>query len=172
MAISVEDGTGVPGADSYISVDDAGLYCTARGLTFADGADADKEAALRRATAALDAMYRSRFPGSKANGRSQSLEWPRTGAEDAEGEEISDDEVPVEVLNAVCEMAVRELAEPGSMLPDLERGGQVRALKAGSVSIEYGANAEARTTFQLIDGLLSGLLGAQVYPFAGTAIRG
>ena len=73
MALTVEDGTGLVGADSYVSVADCETYCDARGLTFSGAATADKEAALRRATASIDAMYRSRFPGQRrqSTGRAQ-----------------------------------------------------------------------------------------------------
>ena len=95
------------------------------------------------------------------------------GAYDVEGNIIGSDEVPVEIINATIEAALRELATPGSMLPDLERGGQLKRVKAGSVEVEYGSNATATTDFQLIDGLLSGLLqsggGGGMF---GVAVRG
>lgn len=172
MSFVLEDGTAPDGANSYLSVDDANTYCSDRGLTFAASPTTLGEEALVRATAALDAMYRGRFPGYRTNGRSQSLEWPRTAAYDAEWNPIDNDEIPVEVKNAVAEMAVRELEAPGSMMPDLERGGQVRRLKAGSVEVEYGSNSTATTTFQLIDGIMAPLLGAGTASFVGYAIRG
>lgn len=173
MTIVVEDGTGVEDANSYVSLDDCAAYCLARGLTFATSPSSLGEQALIRATAAIDSSYRGRFPGYKANFRSQGLEWPRAVAYDAEGDLIPGDEVPVEIVNATCEAAVREFATPGSMAPDLERGGSVKRLKAGSVEIEYGANAMARTTFTVIDGILSAILesgsGGGLF---GTAVRG
>jgi hypothetical protein len=172
MALTVEDGSGVAGADSYISVADAETYCTARGLTFATGTTDNKEAALRRATVALDAMYRTRFPGYRTNARSQVFEWPRQAAFDMEENVIASNEIPIEVKNAVCEMAVRELAEAGSMMPDLERGGHIQSLRAGSVGIEFGNNALATTTFQLIDGILASLLGPAPSRMSGVAVRG
>lgn len=173
MTLVVEDGSGLAEANSYVSMDDCAAYCTARGLTFVTSPSVDGEAALIRATAAIDATYRGRFPGYKASGRSQSLEWPRGQAYDAEGLLIAGDEIPIEIINATCEAAVRELAEPNSMMPDLERGGSVKRLKAGSVEIEYGANAEARTTFTLIGGILSAILsGGSSGGLYGVAARG
>jgi hypothetical protein len=151
----VEDGTGLSSSNSYASETTLGTYCDDRGITLASG---DAEAALVRASAAIDAIYRDRFPGFKRNGRAQAMEWPRSGAYDNADEIIADDEVPVEIIQATCEAAVRELADPGSMMPDLERGGGVRRLKAGSVEIEYGANALNQTTFTAIGNLLSGLI--------------
>lgn len=172
MTITVEDGSGIASANAYISVDDCNTYCADRGLTFATSPTSLGEQAIVRATAALDAMYRARFPGYRTDGRSQGLEWPRTAAYDVDWYPINNDEVPIEVKNAVCEMAVRELADPGSMLPDLDRGGQVQSLRAGTVEIVYGSNAVARTTFQLVDGIMARLLGPSNASFVGYASRG
>ncbi|HWV44124.1 DnaT-like ssDNA-binding protein [Pseudorhodoplanes sp.] len=173
MALEVEDGTGKSGAESYVSVADAASYCDARGLMFSTGETVAKEAALRRATTAIDALYGSRFPGARLNGRAQALQWPRTDAYDADGEEIASSEIPDEVIKATCEFAVRELAEPGSTMPDLERGGAIRALRAGSVSIEYAGNATARTVYSIVDGILATLLKARdMASFQAEASRG
>lgn len=172
MSLIVEDGTAVANANSYVSLDDAVTYATARGLTLTPSPSSLSEQAIIRATAALDAMYRMSFPGYKTNGRSQSLEWPRTDAYDYDGQAILANTVPIEVVNATCEIAVRELATPGSMMPDLDRGGNIRSLRAGSVAIEYGANASAQTTYTIIDGILSAIIGSTQASFVGTAVRG
>lgn len=158
MSLDVETGSGSPDSNSYVSLSDASDYASDHGLTFPASPAGPAEAALIRATAAIDATYRARFPGQRTNGRSQSLEWPRKYAGDAAGEPIADDEIPQEIINATIEAAVRELALPNSMMPDLERGGQIKSIQAGSVAIEYGGNATARTAFTLIDGILSSLI--------------
>lgn len=158
MSIVVETGAGLSTSNAYCSVDDCSAYCTARGLTFGTSPTATGEQAIIRASAAIDGLYRTRFPGFKRNGRDQAMEWPRSSAYDNADNLIADDEIPIEIVQATCEAAVRELAESGSMMPDLERGGGVRRLKAGSVEIEYGANASNQTTFTAIANLLSGLL--------------
>jgi hypothetical protein len=158
MTIVVEDGSGKSDANSYVSVADASDYAAARGLTFTTSPSGSAEAALIRGTAAIDAAYRSRFPGQRANGRTQALEWPRKYAGDAEGNPIGSDEIPQEVINATIEAAVREMASPNSMMPDLERGGAIKEIQAGSVDITYADGAPVATSFQLIEGILSGLL--------------
>jgi Putative DnaT-like ssDNA binding protein len=165
----VEDGTGLSTANSYVSEDDADTYFDAKGNTdWTDSSD-DKEAALVRATQAIDATYRMRFPGYKTELRNQALEWPRTSAYDAQNNIVEG--VPVEIIQATCEAALRELTDPNSMRPDLSRGGDVRRLQAGSVSIEYGAGSSTVTTYTLIDGILSGLLGPKSI-FNAVAVRG
>lgn len=158
MTLVVEDGTGLSTAESYVSVADCAAYATARALSFSTEDTAAAEAALRRATAWIDGQYRSRFSGVRQHRRLQALEWPRGWAEDNECNPISASEVPVEIVHATCEAAVRELAKPGSMSPDLKRGGAIKRVKAGSVEVEYGAGATATTVFATIDGILASLL--------------
>ncbi len=168
----VEDGTGLPLADSYASEDFLDDYVDDRGLTLASG---DAETALIRASAAIDARYAGAYPGYRLAGRSQGLEWPRQNAWDAQGWLIRDDAVPIEVMQATCEAALRELAEPGSMMPDLKRGGAIQSVRAGSVAVTYAANATATTTFTIIDGLMAPILsGAQSGGggMFGMAVRG
>lgn len=98
MPLIVEDGTGLPNADSYVSVADCQAYAAAHGLAFA-GEEAALEAALRNATLYLDGEYTYR--GERATG-TQALEWPRTVV----------DGVPREVVSACCELAVRALKGP------------------------------------------------------------
>ncbi len=169
MALIVEDGTAPAGANGYITEDELDTYTDDRAITLADG---DAEAAIIRATAYIDAVYRLRFVGYKTHGRSQGLEWPRTGVLDAQYFPIGNGEIPTEIKSATCEAAIRELTTPNSMLPDLERGGSIRMLKAGSVEIEYGANATAITTYRVIDGILGNLLGALGQGFTAQTIRG
>jgi hypothetical protein len=169
MAFVVEDGTGVAGATSYCSEDDFDTYVEDRNYTVTVG---DTETALIRATQVLDATYRKRFPGYRTNGRDQNLEWPRTEATDDADNAIEVDEIPIEIIDATCELALRELASPGSTMADIDRGGQPKRLKAGSVEIEYGANATTKAVFSLIDGILDGLLAGSAGGLQGFTTRG
>jgi hypothetical protein len=171
MSLMVETGEGLAGAEAYASVADCATYASARGLTFPASPEAAAEAALRRATAWVDAKYRSRFPGQRRRQRDQALEWPRVDACDREGYAIEYDLVPAEVVSATCEAAVRELAEPGSMAPDLERGGAIKRVKAGSVEVEYSGAAGVTTTFSVVDNALGPIL-RRATPFTARAVRG
>lgn len=167
MALIVEDGSVVPGANSYVSMDFANQYHADRNNTaWADGAsspDSAREGALIRATAWLDATYRDRYPGTKVAGRSQSLQWPRKDVRDADGEPIPSDEVPVEIMWATCEAALRELSSPGSLAPDTNASQRVVRERVSELEVQYsdGKGADDMTPiFTIIDGILSGLLGA------------
>ncbi len=169
----VEDGSGVTGANSYVEQSIADDYWEDRGDATWDAAISDdKDAALVRATASIDATYRGRFPGYRTHGRGQELEWPRTDAYDTEDNLIAADEIPVEIIEATCEAALRELATPGATLPDLQPA--TKRIKAGSVEIEYASNASDQpVTFQTIDGILSGILiSGSAGGLFGVAVRG
>lgn len=115
MALTVEDGTGLSGATSYISVANADTYHAARGRSdWADAAPGDKESVLVRATSYLDSVYRHRFVGTRGSS-TQALEWPRTGVCDENGTEI--DDVPTDVSNATAELARAMLSVELAPLP-------------------------------------------------------
>lgn len=164
----------------YGTVEGADAYHEARGneawTSVASSPEDEKTAALIRATAFVDGRYLSRFPGVRTEGRSQDLQWPRIGSDgapvtDAEGNEIADDEVPAEIISAVYEAALREIESPGSLMPDLDRGGKIKSLTAGSVAITYMDGATAETVFTAIDAILAPLLGTPSKALWGFAAR-
>lgn len=131
---------------------------TAIGVT-----DEHREAALLRASEWIDAEFGSRFPGVRTEGRDQERAWPRVGSDgsvvtDLEGNEIDDDLVPIEVERATYAAALIELTDPGTLGADLERGGAVKRLKAGSVEVEYADGAPIETTRRTVLNALSGLI--------------
>lgn len=150
----------------YGTREEADTYFDARGTTaWAQAAEADRDAALVRASSYIDGRYRDRFPGRKAVGRAQPLEWPRLNAVDVSGEAIGADEVPAEVVSATYEAALREVVAVGSLSPDFLASQVVtsKRVKAGPVETEtsfgdVGGAAGARPVFAVIDDLLAGLL--------------
>lgn len=143
-------------ADSYVSVADCAAYAAKKGLAFPASPADPAEQALRRATAWIDATYRIRFPGA-ATDVWQSLEWPRAGVV-YRGEAYDETKIPQQIKDATCEAAIREIAKPGILSPDRQRGGAIKEIQAGSVDITFADNAPIETTFTAIDGLLSGFL--------------
>lgn len=145
-------------SDFYGSVSDADAYHEARANSKWAGDDAAKTAALVRASSWIDATYGLRFPGTRAGGREQVLAWPRVNASDASGEVIADDEVPAEIERATYEAALREIIAPGSLSPDLKRGGRIKSVGAGSARVEYMDGAPGGTVFTSIEGILASLV--------------
>jgi hypothetical protein len=151
----VEDGSAPEGANSLVSVEYADDYF-GENVTWAQVAD--KEAALITGTRYVMAQYRGQWPGQRTYGRDQALDWPRTGASDAEGEAIDDEDIPVEVMQAVCEAAVREGATAGYLFPD-DTGAPVKMQQVGQLKIEYDTSKRhARPVIPAIDSILSGLI--------------
>lgn len=150
MALIVEDGSRVAGADSYLSVADADTHHTARGNTGWTGDAGAKEAALRKATDYLGQTYRQRWRGVRIDSN-QALDWPRTGLA-----EIAVDGVPGDVRHATAELAL--LALTTDLNPPLARGGKVVREKVGPIETEFADAAPGRTRYPAIDGLLAPLL--------------
>jgi hypothetical protein len=118
MAIVVEDGTGVPTADSWVSIQQADTYATAMGNTaWVDGDQELKEQALRRGARFIIAVYALQFPGKRTYSIDQSLPWPRSGVVDLEGNDMASDFIPPELQKAQIEAAFREFDSPGSLIP-------------------------------------------------------
>lgn len=134
---------------NYGTVADANTYHAARGNTAWTGDDAQKLAALARASSYVDALgmrmcgtsWQSAYPGVKTGGRAQTLAWPRTGAYDVDGTAIPPDAVPWEVEHATYEAALRELATPGSLSPDFVPSQQVKREKVDVLEVEYAVTS-------------------------------
>lgn len=137
MALTVEDGSGVTGADAYISLADAEALYLSRNGTAWSGTDTLKEAAIRRATSFVDSL---RFVGSPVGKRAQALQWPREDATDRNGFDIAEDELPEEVETATGILAFVELETPGALTPEIDRTGLVKSETVGPISVEYIGN--------------------------------
>jgi hypothetical protein len=103
-ALVVEDGTGLPGANSYLDVTDADdLLSINPHLTDWTAATYDAKAGvLIWATRYLD--QKVRWNGKKTVPTS-ALRWPRTDVKDRDGVEIGENTVPEQVKHATAEMA-------------------------------------------------------------------
>lgn len=151
---TAEDGSGVTGANSFVTVAAADDYWTARNeATWAAATEAQKQAALLDATAFVSGRYRGSWPGTLYS-TAQGLDWPRLGAYDEEGRLLED--VPEPVVSACCEMALVSL-ESGRLNAALDRGGEIKREKIGPLETEYMDGAPGETSYPVIDALLSAI---------------
>lgn len=141
MALIVEDGSGVAGANSYVSVADAKVWAGARGLTL-PSADADIEKLIVKAMDLVES-YRSRFSGSKTDS-AQALQWPRTGAS-LDGAELDDDVIPTELKSAVYQLAFE--AQSTDLQPT-GSGQEVLREKVDVIETEYAKRGSGSVTPQ------------------------
>ncbi len=132
MAITVETGAIVTGANSYVSLTEARAYATARGMALpAD--DAECEAVLLKAMDYLES-FDARFKGVRVQ-RDQPLSWPRSGAE-IEGWDWASTEIPRQVINAQLALIIEvnagedPLNPPAATLPTVRK-------KVGPLEVEY-----------------------------------
>jgi hypothetical protein len=160
MSLIIEAGAGLPSADSYASVAAADARCVALGVTdWAPRSESEKEVALRRATQFMLANYRKRWAGRRVY-QAQALDWPRWNVV-VDDFPVLSTIVPVEVVNACIDLAVRA-ARGEELLPDLETGNnQVKRDKTGPLETEYFENnTDAAARFVAIDATLEPFFGA------------
>lgn len=151
MSLIVEDGTGLPDAESYVSVADATDYHAARGnVAWAAATLSQQEIALRVATDYLDSRYVWRGTRRTIH---QALLFPRFG--------IYVDGVnqtwPIPKLSqASCELALNALAGP---LVVNQTSANVKREKIGPMETEYFGNSmNGQTFFTRVDDLLYPLI--------------
>lgn len=157
MTLTVEDGTGLETAESYLSVADADTYHADRNNTaWTDYSTAEKEAALRKATQYIDGRWGGRFPGAQLTD-TQALCWPRDPND-------WPDVLPKPLIHSCAELALRAAAE--DLMPDLDRGGAVQSQSVGPLSVSYFEGAAPGKTYPWVDRLMARLIGS-----TGTLVR-
>lgn len=155
MALIIEDGSIVSGANSYATVSGANAYFTALGDTrWTTGrTDTQREQAILKGMKYIEGLN---WKGTTVSG-TQPLQFPRTGLTDRDGRDVDEDTVPNVVIKALYEASVRAISGE-DLLPDLPRGGRVSAEQVGSISRAYSTTAPAGTVFTSIKVLLRGML--------------
>jgi hypothetical protein len=157
----VENGTGVPDADSYVTVLEADTYVTNRGLSLSWLAldDTAKAALLVRACDYMNAAYRGRWKGFRRSD-TQALDWPRQGVmldDMPYGATVKFDIVPGQVKAAQIELATRQMnAGDTPLMADLARG--IVSETIGPISTTYDTRSPQQTRYAQVDAILSPLL--------------
>lgn len=164
---TVEDGTGVVGANSYLSIANADQYHFDIGTAAAswDGkTDSVKQQALRDATRYLDTQYGVQWKGSRTD-RVNVLDWPRSFVLDTDGFEVESNVVPQGLKDATAEAALRSLdatQNPTGLTPDLVGEGVIilKREKADKFEeeTEYQGGLNQYVRFTVIDQLLHDLI--------------
>lgn len=147
MALIVENGTGLPNADSYVSLAGFLAHCDAFGYDYAGIGNTVLETRIREATVFIDTF--ARYKGQRLQA-SQMLEFPRAGLSDWSG--LIVEGVPARVVKACCELAWK--AGQGALLEDLDRGGQIKSESVGPLSVTYADGAPTGKSFTVAERLL------------------
>lgn len=163
MALTIEDGSNVVGANSYITAADARTYATARGITLSAD-DAVVEAHLLLAKDYLES-FRDQYSGTKTND-DQSLQWPRKNVE-IDGIDFDEDSIPQLLIDAQAQLAIEKF-NGVDFLSSIEPG-FVTHRKVGPIERKFsqriGTNRE--TTMKAVDALLRPLFN-QLKGMTGT----
>ena len=146
MALVIENGSGLANAEAYAGVADFSAWDVKYYGSALTGSDADKEAAIRRAVAYLDAL---KWKGTRATGRAQALAWPRSGVTDCEGLAIGANMIPPEVIFAQHVLARAEFQSPGVLSPSVTLGAVVKREKVDVIEAEYDTSRLQGTADEL-----------------------
>lgn len=130
MALIVEDGSIVAGAESYVTEAEADTYFTNRNNAAWAASTPAKEAALREAAQYLDGVFQ--FIGLPTN-PDQVMSWPRDPGYDHQGRTIDTDEIPERLKQAQFELALQSVS--GSLLAPYDR--ETQSEKVGSLQVTY-----------------------------------
>jgi len=161
--LTVEDGTLVTDANSYLSLADAKEFLEdyygeydSQAAAFLGYSEERQELILRQAAYDLDRKFRKLWKGFKRT-QTQSLDWPRVDVQDEDDYDIPETSIPRRLQRAQCEVAKR-LAASVAIFEDRERGGRIKSEKVDSIAISYFANAPSSTLFEGLESTLKGLL--------------
>jgi hypothetical protein len=159
IAIIVEDGTNVIGANSWVSVDDYISYAASRGVTVTGDADVLASQLLQ----AVDYIntYRDRFKGAKTY-ITQTMQWPRQYVT-IDNADWPKDVIPPELIAAQCQLGMALFAGI-TFNANVAAGLPVIMEKVDVIETQYASpSAVAGFSWQeaslpVVDGLLAPLL--------------
>lgn len=138
MAIVVEDGTIVAGANSWVTRDDFIAYAAARGVIVADTSAAD--VSLIKACDHINSLE-PRLKGSLVD-RDQSTAYPRTDLE-IENWHWGKTEIPRQVLNAQLSLAMEYSAGQDPLNPPAAALPVVSKRVEGAIHVQYANPGQA-----------------------------
>jgi hypothetical protein len=164
MGLTVETGSLIPAANSYVTLAIHKAYCLDRGIDLSELTDDEIEAKLVVAASYLDNRYRQSFKGSKV-ARDQAMAWPREGVDDEDGFPFLITEIPAAVMVAQMELAIRAMTL--TLSADIQPSQNIKRRRERiegvyEEEIEYAEAksgvAAAAPQFVEIDNILAGLL--------------
>lgn len=159
MALTVETGTGLEDADSFITLAFFQEYAGKQGWSLTGQDDTAQEQAIRRGTRHISSAFT--FKGYRRF-RVQSLAWPRSWVTDDDGYAVDADIVPMQVREATAEAAWRELQAPNSLAPDVTMTDRIKSERVGPLFTTYADTAmtagASRPDIKIFRDLMRGLL--------------
>ena len=167
MALIIEDGTIVSGANSYASLAVLRAYATARGITLS-ATDATVEVMAIKAMDYLEAK-RNQYQGEKVS-NTQELQFPRYNLI-IDGFDFPANDIPNELIKAQCQL-VLEVNAGNILMPTLTEA-PIKKEVIGPIETEYAVSAgnSFLPDFQAVESLLAPLYKDNQSGFSLTSIR-
>lgn len=133
MALVIEDGSGVSGANSYATEAEANAYLdetnrNASGSAWKIAGSKAREGSLALAQKFLQARWNGKWKGRETN-EFQALDWPRIHVQRKNGYFFNQTDIPLEVKQAQIEYALIEITTPGTLFPVIQYDDTNRPLK-------------------------------------------
>jgi len=155
MALIVEDGSVVAGANTYLDVADANTILAIFGYAL-PAVTADAEAALTTAAQYLES-FRRQFQGSKVSS-TQALQFPRSGVY-IDCILFASDAIPVELKYAQA-LAAYETSQGKKLQANSNGQTIIEKSVAGAVTVKYADNGQdsAQIQFSQIDSYIDVLI--------------
>lgn len=155
MTLIVEDGSGVTGANSYVTLVEARAYALTRGVEMTD-VDSKLEMYLVKAMDYLESL-RYGFKGRKTNA-DQALQWPRYCVY-IDGYAISSEAIPTELKNAQMQIAMA-IQSGIDFMPTASGEAFVISEKVGPIETKYseGVSTSGVPIVRTVEALLAPLM--------------
>lgn len=103
MALVIEDGTVVTGANSYIDIPEAKAFAAARGVDLGN----DDTVTEQRLLVAMDYLESLSYKGTRTEPDQQLLAWPRIGVT-FDGRTFGDHVIPNQLKSAQAQLAIEQ----------------------------------------------------------------
>lgn len=160
MALVIEDGTVVAGANSYITVEEARTYAASRGVELPTE-DQELIPMILQAADFINA-YEPKFKGKRVSAE-QMMAWPRKGVNFYDAD-YPDDGIPPQIRFAQLQATIN-VVNGVDLMPNIT-GFAVRREKVDVIEVEYAtggglnntSTAQLTPAFPLIDSTLAPLL--------------
>jgi hypothetical protein len=160
LDLIVENGTGVPNANSYLSIEEFQDLADMLGYDYSTFSTDDTMRKLIRSTIILESNYRIYYNGSRVT-ETQGLEWPREDATYYDKTDILSTVIPKEIKEATVEMVY---GLENNLQPVISTAGSLREERVKVDVIEeqkkyYCVNKNDRPSLYTVEDAMSRITG-------------
>ena len=170
ITITIEDGSNVANANSFVTLVEVRAYAEARGVTL-PVADDSLAAMLIKACDYLEAQA-NRYQGEIAN-EGQSLQWPRIGVYISGSETAFPSNAIPKQLKSAQNSLVVAISEGVDIMPNYSAADFVTEETVGPITTKYADPTKVgiMPTLTAVDSLLAPLFGSTATGFALRTMR-